>query len=608
MKKTALQQVLAGIIVCLAVLLPTGLSGQINLTSTLNFKAEHVYDEHKALSVSANGDMYISMNATKLSILTGSNQVIDYMNTMNSVRAGILAKIDVNKNVVWTNMVGADAVSAKNSQVISATEVGDYVYVVGGVASNVNTLSPVNVFGIGLQSQGFMDYYIAKLNSSTGQAVWVKSFGSTRDWEMFVNLAADANGNIYTAGYFGNISSGPLEFSENHKLSVNGNWGEDYFVVRFNADGDLVWAKNFGSRFREHDDIFGLSIDKNGDAYLAITSNDRSRADLTNEAETKREYIVGTTSYYLYPESKMSDAMLIKLSAADGTALWSRFFTGTGNQRLEHVTALSGSADVVVVGKADQNIVIQGSDGFQEKTVSHPLSTGSNYFMMSFDASGNYRWYTSPQGEMDIRALRNDDDNGFYVGGSFNTYVALNAEIMLQATDGNVKEGFLARYNTVGECLQASPVQGIGGQSIKRIDVKGTKMVVSGDRLSDAIFPFSINGVAYEVDGVTYKWYALSYDVPVTVSGVDKSTSGLPVSFVNPVTDGVLKLTINGSGNQEYVLRLTDISGRIVVEHLLDATTGIQNVATSSLTKGIYILKVIDRQGNISIADKLIIK
>lgn len=607
MRKTNLQKIVFGIALSVIAMLPFSANAQLSHVSNLSFAADHTADEHKALAISANGDMYISINAQRLSVLNSSNSTTDFTNTFNSVRAGILVKVDSNNNVIWSNMVASDAVSAKNSQVISAKEVGDYIYVVGGVSSNTNVPSPVNVFGVGIQSQGYMDCYIAKLNSSNGQAVWVKSFGSVRDWEMFINLDADAQGNIYTAGYFGNISSAPLVFTENFKLSVNGNWGEDYFVVRFNDNGDVVWAKNFGSRFREHDDIFGLSIDKSGNALLAITSNDRSRANLTSESEAKREYIVGSTSYYLYPEDKKSDALLVKLAATDGAVLWSRFFTGTGNQRLEHVTALSGNADVVVVGRADQNIVVQGSTGLQEVTISHPLTTGSNYFIMGFDANGNHLWYNTPQGEIDVRTLCDDDENGFYIGGSFNTYAALNAEVILQATDGNVKEGLLARYATNGDCIWGRTVQGIGGQSVKRIDVKGGRIAISGDRISDAIFPFYETPVAYDVNSVLFKWYALSYQITSFASGLDKVENG-DVKFNNPVVGGMLNLMINSSFNSEHELQIVDISGRMLLNKLISVNSGNNTIDVSKLNAGIYLMKINDQNGKSIYTDKLIVK
>ena len=47
-----------------------------------------------------------------------------------------------------------------------------------------------------------MDYYIAKLNAATGEAVWAKTFGGVRNWEMFNSVVADEAGNLYAVATF----------------------------------------------------------------------------------------------------------------------------------------------------------------------------------------------------------------------------------------------------------------------------------------------------------------------------------------------------------------------------------------------------------------------
>jgi hypothetical protein len=299
--------------------------------------------------------------------------------------------------------------------------------------------------------------------------------------------------------------------------------------------------------------------------------------------------------------------LLVKLAATDGSVLWSRFLTGTGNQRLEHVTALSGTADVVVVGRADQNIVVQGSTGLQEITISHPLTTGSNYFIMAFDTNGNNLWYNTPQGEIDVRTLCHDDENGFYIGGSFNTYAALNAEVILQATEGNVKEGLLARYAANGDCIWGRTVQGIGGQSVKRIDVKGGRIAISGDRVSDAIFPFYETPVAYDVNSVLFKWYALSYHITSFTSGLGKVQGG-DVRFNNPVVGGMLNLMMNPSVGSQHILQIVDMSGRTLLNKQVNVNSGSNTIDVSKLNAGVYLMRIKDQNGNSIYTDKLIVK
>ena len=130
--------------------------------------------------------MYISINANSFQIMKDDGTFDEIKNPYqeSTTRAGILTKISADGKLLWSNMVCVQE-SANNSQVTSVCEVGDYLYVVGGVRTNVKGEHPVSVFGIPLVSQGEMDYYIAKLNAATGEAVWAKTFGGVRNWEMF---------------------------------------------------------------------------------------------------------------------------------------------------------------------------------------------------------------------------------------------------------------------------------------------------------------------------------------------------------------------------------------------------------------------------------------
>lgn len=156
--------------VCCALLLsPMAVFGQLIVGKSLG--ADHTADEQKALAVTKNGDMYISINANSFQIMKDDGTFDEIKNPYqeSTTRAGILTKISADGKLLWSNMVCVQE-SANNSQVTSVCEVGDYLYVVGGVRTNVKGEHPVSVFGIPLVSQGEMDYYIAKLNAEIGRA------------------------------------------------------------------------------------------------------------------------------------------------------------------------------------------------------------------------------------------------------------------------------------------------------------------------------------------------------------------------------------------------------------------------------------------------------
>lgn len=508
--------------VCCALLLsPMAVFGQLIVGKSLG--ADHTADEQKALAVTKNGDMYISINANSFQIMKDDGTFDEIKNPYqeSTTRAGILTKISADGKLLWSNMVCVQE-SANNSQVTSVCEVGDYLYVVGGVRTNVKGEHPVSVFGIPLVSQGEMDYYIAKLNAATGEAVWAKTFGGVRNWEMFNSVVADEAGNLYAVATFGNVSSAPLEMplkdGSSTSLAVTNNWGEDYLLVKFNKDGEILWATSIGSKFRENGTP-DVTVGEDGNPVICGVFN-AANGNLTNESEEKREFYIGEQKYLLYPEQSKESA-LVKLNSTDGSVMWSRYFTGTGNQEVLKVQAVSGSNALAVTGKANNQIIVEGSAGLSTETVTH-VSGADHLFVISFDVDGKLLWSKSASGDTSSegKEISSDDLGNIYVSGYFNGSLNWGDDIVLQKTGSNEKEGFFAKLNGSGKCLYAETVKGTGAESINLIAVNGDKLAVAGDRTTDVTLPYgdSETGVArYTVEDRNYKWFAASYTMKPSV-------------------------------------------------------------------------------------------
>src|SRR5258705_4310265 len=90
---------------------------------------------------------------------------------------------------------------------------------------------------------------------------WAKQLGGIANDEGY-SIAVDASGNVYTTGYFtGTVDFDPGPGTTN--LTAIGL--EDAFVLKMNAVGNIVWAKQFGGSSSD----FGRSIavDASGNVY-----------------------------------------------------------------------------------------------------------------------------------------------------------------------------------------------------------------------------------------------------------------------------------------------------------------------------------------------------
>ncbi len=581
---------------CLLLLSPLTTFGQLIVGKSLG--ADHTADEQKALAVTSNGDMYVSINANSFQILKGDGTFDEIKNPYQeaTTRAGILVKISAEGELLWDNMVCVPE-SANNSQVTSVCEVGDYIYVVGGVRTNVASPLPVSVFGISLVSQGEMDYYIAKLNAGTGEAVWAKTFGGTRNWEMFNSLVADNDGNLYAVATFGNVSSAPLELplkdGSTTSLAVTNNWGEDYLLVKFDPNGEILWATNIGSKFRENGTP-DVSVGDDGNPVVCGVFN-AANGNLTNESEAKREFNIGEQKYMLYPEQSKESA-LVKFNTTDGSVMWSRYFTGTGNQEVLKVQALPESNAVVVTGKANNQIIIEGSAGLSPETVTH-LSGADHLFVSAFDATGNLLWSKSASGDLssESKEISCDNSGNIYISGYFNGALNWGEGIELQKTGSNDKEGFFVKLNASGECLYAETVKGSGAESINLIAINGDKLAIAGDRTTDVVLPYGdpeTGNARYSVDGRNYKWFAASYKMTPSISGPSELNGKRFVPFSFQIVPAFFEMPTSFS----YA-----INGDLPAGWSLDPETGIISGKATEECTGSFEIEVTNMLDNVSV-------
>jgi hypothetical protein len=124
-------------------------------------------------------------------------------------------KLDANGNVVWQKMYGG----AGNDYSPSIQETSDNGFILaGGTAS----------FGAGAG-----DFWVLKLDSN-GNAVWQKTYGGSSDDQAWSMQVTSDNGFI-VAG---------LTWS-------NGADYRDYWVLKLDANGNVVWQKAYGGSYDE---------------------------------------------------------------------------------------------------------------------------------------------------------------------------------------------------------------------------------------------------------------------------------------------------------------------------------------------------------------------
>ncbi len=144
--------------------------------------------------------------------VSGNNGSYDYW----------VVKLDGSGTIVWQKSLGGSGYD----EAYSVQQTSDGGYIVAGYANSDDG----DVSG----NHGNADYWVVKLNGS-GNIVWQKPLGGSGS-EVAYSVQQTADGGYIVAG-----------LSESNDGDVSGNHGNtDYWVVKLDSGGDMVWQKSLG--------------------------------------------------------------------------------------------------------------------------------------------------------------------------------------------------------------------------------------------------------------------------------------------------------------------------------------------------------------------------
>lgn len=202
---------------------------------------------------------------------------------------------------------------------------------------------------------------------NTGQ-VWAKRFhGPAKDDDTTVDVATDAQGNVFVTGY--TIKGAP-------------NYDEDFYTVKYAAvDGRLLWECFYDGDTHENDQPVGMVVDARGDVVVAGYTINGIQTDFytvkysgTDGHTLWKMRYAGLEGGFDTPtavgmdadgnvfvtgrtEGEDSDWLTIKYASADGAVLWLKTYStppqpGRGSYDDAEDLAVDGAGNVIVTGSA----------------------------------------------------------------------------------------------------------------------------------------------------------------------------------------------------------------------------------------------------------------
>ncbi len=201
--------------------------------------------------------------------------------------------------------------------------------------------------GVPNAGQGDGDSFLAKYNTQ-GNLQWVHQVGSSKQ-NVSYGVATDDLGNIFIAGEtYGNLDGKNAGSS-------------DAFVSKYDAAGNLIWARQLGSA--KIDRAWSVSADGLGNVYIAGSTYGSVEPGISNFSGT--------------------DGFVAKYDSA-GNEAWVRQFSAIkDNFSIPNVEAFEVSADKL------GNVFVTGTT---QGNLASPTEGSSDTFLKKFDSSGNAKW------------------------------------------------------------------------------------------------------------------------------------------------------------------------------------------------------------------------
>jgi len=361
----------------------------------------------------------------------------------------------------------------------------------------------------------------AKLNKlyGCGQIVsppvttWQKTYGGP-DWDVGHSVSQTSDGGYIIAGGTGSYGAG----------------GSDVYLVKTDANGNLIWQKTFGGIGND----YGYSVTQISDGGYIITGETRSYA----------------TSGDVY-----GDVYLIKTDA-NGNMIWQKTFGGTNYD-----------CGYSVVQVSDGNYIIAGETG--------SYGAGEHdVYLIKTDSNGNMVWQKTYGGfSVDIGySIAQTSDGDYIITGEFN-----DDDVYLIKTDAN---GNMIWQKTYG-LKTYDRAHGDSGYSVAQTSDGG--YIIAGEtRLIDGVHIWDVYLIKTDTNGnlIWQKTYG------GTGNSIGRSVA--QTSDGGYVVAG--ETSSYGAGGIDVYLIKTDSSGNMIWQKTFGGTDYDWGYSVVQASDGSYII------------------
>jgi hypothetical protein len=352
------------------------------------------------------------------------------------VEYDFVVKEGANVNDIRIKYDGATALNvARNGGIIAQTPMGTvsegkpYTYETAtgkAVTSRFNVHDNVVTFETGAHKGGI---------TIDPTVLWGTYYGGTAE-DVVTSVKITTAGVVfaggYTASFTGIATSGPGIYDNTY-----GGGAYDAFMVCLSTTGVRLWATYFGGAGVDRGTCVG--IDNAGTyAYLAGYTNSTGP---------------GLSNTYQVTNNGGNDGFILKLNASNGARMWSSFYGGTGDDRINSI-AIDAFNSVYVAGVTSSTASI-ASGGVYQTALSGPTDAFVAKLGEISPTSAGRTWGTYYGGSAQEEAfgIALDAANNPVITGQTNSVLAIATSGAYQASLSGTNDAFVAKMNSSATTL-----------------------------------------------------------------------------------------------------------------------------------------------------------